>query len=253
MSFFHVPFSLFLKLLSGFLLSALLASCPVLASESPNAHALSAPDGTVITPERDLYRDPEAAGKSGTPENALPGTDKKPDAAVPETAAKTEPAAPAAKNSGSQERRLSGISDTAPDYGGSDKAPRGGSSLLEFTMSCFFVIGFIFVLAWLLKKTRLVPNSKNSRLKLISVLPTGPKSKLLLVQVGDEEILVGATPASLSMVYKLPGKVAQEDEKKLAEKSAFFRSLLDKNIGDGGKDEDSPHIAPEQHEEPPRG
>ena len=140
--------------------------------------------------------------------------------------------------------------DSGSDF--SDQ-PRGGASLLEFTMSCFLVIGLIFALSWLLKKTRLVPNSQGSRLKLISVLPTGPKTKLLLVQVGDEEILVGSTPTSLNMVYKLPGKAPQQSsESSLADKASLFRSILDRKSekpenGNAAASEADP--APEQEPE----
>jgi len=246
MPVFPTASGLFRKLLPVLVLGAFLASGLAPASELPDPGAVPSPAGNSVDPARDLYRDPpkpaDAGNVSGTPdpETASPVSAPEKPAVLPEASAVTAPAAaPASKDTGSPGLRLSGTAGQDHDYGVSDKNSRGGSSLLEFTMSCFFVIGFIFVLAWLLKKTRLVPNSKNSRLRLISVLPTGPKTKLLLVQAGDDEILVGVTPTSLNMVYKLPGKAAQEEEKKLAEKSAFFRNLLDRNIGDCGSPEDA--------------
>ncbi len=177
------------------------------------------------TEYRDLYQEqaPDQDLKKELPRTESPLPDSKSAAAPVNSAA---PEAPS--------NLLFGGKTLQSNDGGSDFSDqnRGGASLLEFTMSCFLVIGLIFALSWLLKKTRLVPNSRASRLKLISVLPTGPKNKLLLVQVGDEEILVGSTPTSLNMVYKLPGKAPQQSsESTLADKASLFRSILDRKTG----------------------
>ena len=199
-----------------------------------------------ITEYQDLYQEhaPNKDLKNEPPHPEPPLTDSKSAAAPVNSAASEDPS-----------NLLFGGKSLQSNDGGSDFSDqnRGGASLLEFTMSCFLVIGLIFALSWLLKKTRLVPNSRGSRLKLISVLPTGPKTKLLLVQVGDEEILVGSTPTSLNMVYKLPGKAPQQSsESSLADKASLFRSILDRKSekpdnGNAAASEADP--APEQEPE----
>ena len=198
------------------------------------------------TEYRDLYQEhaPDKELKKEPPRTESPLPDSK-RAAAPDSSAAAE--APSSLLFGGKSLQSN---DSGSDF--SDQ-PRGGASLLEFTMSCFLVIGLIFALSWLLKKTRLVPNSRGSRLKLISVLPTGPKTKLLLVQVGDEEILVGSTPTSLNMVYKLPGKAPQQSsESALADRASLFRSILDRKTGkpENGNDKASEAADPASEQKP---
>ena len=198
------------------------------------------------TEYRDLYQDqaPDQDLKKELPRTESPLPDSKSAAAPANNAAAETPSS-----------LLFAGKSLQSNNGGSDFSDqnRGGASLLEFIMSCFLVIGLIFALSWLLKKTRLVPNSRASRLKLISVLPTGPKTKLLLVQVGDEEILVGSTPTSLNMVYKLPGKAPQQSsESTLADKASLFRNILDRKTGkpeNGSAAASEADPAPEQEPE----
>ncbi len=198
------------------------------------------------TEYRDLYQEhaPDKELKKEPPRTESPLPDSKRAAAHDSSAAAEAPSS-----------LLFGGKSLQSNDSGSDFSdqPRGGASLLEFTMSCFLVIGLIFALSWLLKKTRLVPNSRGSRLKLISVLPTGPKTKLLLVQVGDEEILVGSTPTSLNMVYKLPGKAPQQSsESALADRASLFRSILDRKAGtpENGNDKASEAADPASEQKP---
>lgn len=69
--------------------------------------------------------------------------------------------------------------------------------ILTWLLSTFFILAIIFVLAYLLKKTRLV--KKNfGRLSIENQLYIGQKQKILLVKAGDKRILVGVTPTNIS-------------------------------------------------------
>lgn len=76
-------------------------------------------------------------------------------------------------------------------------------SLMQWLASCFLVIALILVLAWLLKKTRLVPSMVQSQLKVISMLPLGSREKLLVVKVGEQQLLLGMTPNQISLLCQL--------------------------------------------------
>jgi len=77
------------------------------------------------------------------------------------------------------------------------------TDLLQWLVSCFLVIGLILALAWLLKKSRLVPAMAQNQLRVISVLPLGNKEKLLVVKVGEQQLLVGVTPQQVNFLYRL--------------------------------------------------
>lgn len=82
-------------------------------------------------------------------------------------------------------------------------ATAGSANIIQWLLSCFFVIGLILLLAWLLKKSRLMPNLAQSQLRVLSVLPLGTREKLLVVKVGDEQLVLGMTPSNISLLCKL--------------------------------------------------
>lgn len=71
------------------------------------------------------------------------------------------------------------------------------SQIITWLLSTFFILAIIFVLAYLLKKTRIVKNSVG-KLAVENSLYIGPKQKILLVRAGDRRILVGVTPNSIN-------------------------------------------------------
>lgn len=76
-------------------------------------------------------------------------------------------------------------------------------SILTTLGSLVFVIAFILVLAFLLKKMRLPALGQQKDLMIIRQLPIGTKEKLLIVQAGEEQFLVGATSHSIQLISKL--------------------------------------------------
>jgi flagellar protein FliO/FliZ len=85
-----------------------------------------------------------------------------------------------------------------------------GNNLGQWLFSCFLVIGLILLLAWLLKKSRLVPNLTQSQLRVLSVLPLGTREKLLVVKVGEQQLLLGMTPANISLLCTLDTPLAEQ-------------------------------------------
>ena len=83
------------------------------------------------------------------------------------------------------------------------------TDLLQWLVSCFLVIGLILALAWLLKKSRLVPAMAQSQLRVISVLPLGNREKLLVVKVGEQQVLLGMTPANINLLCQLDSPLAE--------------------------------------------
>ncbi|MDW6001507.1 flagellar biosynthetic protein FliO [Vibrio mangrovi] len=77
-------------------------------------------------------------------------------------------------------------------------------SILTTFGALIFVVAFILILAFLLKKMRLPALGGSQKdLMVIRQLPIGTKEKLLVVQVGEEQFLVGATAHSIRLISKL--------------------------------------------------
>ena len=87
--------------------------------------------------------------------------------------------------------------------------PPPSTGLLQWLVSCFLVIGLILLLAWLLKKSRLVPAMAQNQLRVISALPLGNREKLLVVKVGEQQVLLGMTPTNINLLCQLETPLAE--------------------------------------------
>ncbi|MFT5806396.1 MAG: flagellar protein FliO/FliZ [Moritella dasanensis] len=75
--------------------------------------------------------------------------------------------------------------------------------MLQWLLSLFVVIAVIVMLAWIAKKTR-VFGSNHQQLHVIATLPLGPKERLIVVQVGSEQVLLGVTGQQINLLKELP-------------------------------------------------
>jgi len=75
--------------------------------------------------------------------------------------------------------------------------------MLQWLLSLLVVIVVIVMLAWLAKKSR-VFGSNNQQLNVVATLPLGPKERIMVVQVGDEQLLVGVTGQQINLLKELP-------------------------------------------------
>jgi flagellar protein FliO/FliZ len=88
-----------------------------------------------------------------------------------------------------------------PIYAAADVNPTAG--LLQWLFSSLLVVGLIFVLAWGLKKSRLVPQMGRTDFKVLVTLPVGYKEKLMVVQAGDQQLLLGVTAQQISFLTEI--------------------------------------------------
>jgi len=84
----------------------------------------------------------------------------------------------------------------APDY-------------LNMLVSLLLVIGLIFALAMLAKRFN-IGISGNGAIKQIATLSVGTKERLIIVEVGDQQYLIGVTSQQVQLIEKLPNKVAPQ-------------------------------------------
>jgi len=68
--------------------------------------------------------------------------------------------------------------------------PMSAASLLSVVGSLLLVLVAFFLLAWILKRLQQGQRGVNGAIKLIGDLPLGPKERILLLQVGDTQLLL---------------------------------------------------------------
>jgi len=86
--------------------------------------------------------------------------------------------------------------------------PVSTSALLETLLGLFIVLACIAFLAWLLRRTGRFQTTANGEMKIITSLALGPRERAVLLQVGDQQILVGVTSQSVQTLHILETPVS---------------------------------------------
>jgi len=77
--------------------------------------------------------------------------------------------------------------------------------------SLIFVVAFILFLAWLLKRMRLPALANQKGLSVVRQIVVGHKERIVIVQAGEEQFLVGVTAQSIQLISKLEKPLSQEE------------------------------------------
>lgn len=96
--------------------------------------------------------------------------------------------------------------------------------MIKMVLGLLFVLLLIFLLAWLFKRYLGGGVISNASLKAIAGVSVGQKERVVLVQVGERQLLLGVAPGQVNMLYPLE----KGEEIKLPEthgKSPFAEKL----------------------------
>lgn len=76
--------------------------------------------------------------------------------------------------------------------------------LAQLVLGLLLVLGLIFFLAWLLRRVQQAgPAGKGQVIDIIGSRALGPRDRLVLVQVGNEQILLGLSPGTITALHVL--------------------------------------------------
>ena len=107
--------------------------------------------------------------------------------------------------------------------------------LTQLVFGLLLVLGLIFFLAWLLRRVQQAgPAGKGPVIELIGSRALGPRDGLMLVQVGNEQILLGLSPGSITALHVLkePVQVPASSEKATPEFALRLMELMGKDQKD---------------------
>ncbi|PXA74594.1 flagellar biosynthetic protein FliO [Vibrio sp. 11986-1-5] len=89
-------------------------------------------------------------------------------------------------------------------------APSSSLDIATTLGSLLFVLGFILFLAWLLKRMKVPVFGQQKGFQIIRQLPVGTKERIMIVQAGEEQFLIGVTSHSIQLIAKLDSPLTQE-------------------------------------------
>lgn len=90
---------------------------------------------------------------------------------------------------------------TAAPTGSAISVP--GAGLLQLTMALLLVVGLIFAVTWLARRFRLVRPRRSRAMNVIDEMALSPRDRVVLVQVGQSQWLLGVSPAGLTSPVQL--------------------------------------------------
>lgn len=79
----------------------------------------------------------------------------------------------------------------------------GASNYVQMLFGLFAIVAFIFGVAWLIKRMGTLNPSHSNNLKIIAGLSVGQRERIVVVQVMDEQLLVGITQSNIQLLSKL--------------------------------------------------
>jgi flagellar protein FliO/FliZ len=85
--------------------------------------------------------------------------------------------------------------------------PMSGSYLTQLVLGLLVVILCIVALAWFAKKMNRFHSVTNDSLKIISGISMGSRERIVLLQVGKEQLLVGVSPGRINKLHVLNSSI----------------------------------------------
>ncbi len=110
--------------------------------------------------------------------------------------------------------------------------PVSPSYMMKLTGGLLIVVAIIFFIAWMLKRLNLTQQSQSGILRIVAGLPVGTRDRIVLLQVGEEQILVGLSPGRMQKLHCLGQPVSvDENTPTLTPFAQKINSLMNKGPG----------------------
>ena len=111
----------------------------------------------------------------------------------------------------------------------SSAMPAGG--LLQLTLSLIVVLTLIFAITWLVKRFNLAAPRTSRAMAIVDELTLGPRERLLIVRVGDAQVLLGLGPNGVVALTPLSAPISIPEPPPDAGFAARLREMMTRNGG----------------------
>jgi len=85
-----------------------------------------------------------------------------------------------------------------------------GAELLRVVLSLAGIVAMIFVAGWLTRRAQARVRPGGRKIRVIETMPVGVKEKVMLMEVGGTQLLVGASPSGLRTLHVLATPIVEE-------------------------------------------
>lgn len=100
----------------------------------------------------------------------------------------------------------------------------GGRHLLSVITALFGIVVLIFAIAWFVKRFGQGGFTQNQHIKIIAAMPLGTRERIVLIEVGGQQLLLGITAAAINTLHVFDEPVVMSERE--AGTSDFSRKLM---------------------------
>jgi flagellar protein FliO/FliZ len=87
-------------------------------------------------------------------------------------------------------------------------SPVSVGSLAQLTLSLVAIVALIFAISWVLKRLKLAGPRGRGAIAVLDELAVGPRDRIMLIQIGDAQVLVGVGTAGVVSLTPLATRIA---------------------------------------------
>lgn len=100
-------------------------------------------------------------------------------------------------------------------------------TLLQVSLSLLLILCIIFGIAWLARRYLPIAARNGNLIKIISGVAVGHKEKVLLLEIGQQWVLIGVAPGQINLITTL---TAQPDLVPTAAETSRFSDALNQQL-----------------------
>lgn len=100
-----------------------------------------------------------------------------------------------------------------------------GTSVIQVILSLAFVIVLIYAVAWYIRRMQLTTSGSGQAMRVVTALSVGARERVVLVQVGEEQMLLGVAPGRVNLLQAFDSAVIDVNDSNL---QGSFAKILGK-------------------------
>lgn len=100
----------------------------------------------------------------------------------------------------------------AQEAGSEIMEPLAGGRVVEIFLGLFAVLLLIGVIAWVVRRMPGLTRSADGSMRVIAGIPVGQRERIILVEVGGEQLVVGVAPGRVELLHHLKEPVSSSPE-----------------------------------------
>lgn len=89
--------------------------------------------------------------------------------------------------------------------------PIGVANYLQMFLGLFLVVALIFGMAWFMRRMGNVSGMSAGDLKVLGGVSVGQRERIVLIQAGDTQLLVGVAPGEVRTLHVMDEPIVKQD------------------------------------------